>query len=195
MGANEDFSHYSAEARLGDGTRLHIRAVTPADQQELHEAFLRQNPASISRRFLHAKSDLSAKELAYLTRLDFVNHVALAAELMHAGDRQGVGIARFIRDPHAPTEADVAFMVDDRFHGLGICTLLFRHLAQVAAQAGIETFTADVRADNAPMIAVFEKFGPVQWRSLPEGLLHVRVKLGDEQGREAHAAQPPDLWL
>ena len=52
-------------------------------------------------------------------------------------------------------EAEAAFMVDDAHQGEGIATLMLEHLAAIARSNGIERFTAEVLADNRPMLAVF----------------------------------------
>ena len=59
----------------------------------------------------------------------------------------------------APGCAEMAFAVDDPHHGLGIGTLLMRHLALIAKAAQLQTLKAEVLADNAPMLAVFKRSG------------------------------------
>ena len=62
-------------------------------------------------------------------------------------------------------DADAAFQVDDQHHGKGIATLLLEHLAAIARANGITRFTAEVLADNRPMLAVFSRAGwPVERR-------------------------------
>ena len=53
--------------------------------------------------------------------------------------------------------ADVAFVVDENYQGLGIASFLFEMLIRVAREQGIRRFTADVIADNKAMLKVFEK--------------------------------------
>ena len=63
------------------------------------------------------------------------------------------------------SEAEAAFMVDDDHQGEGIATLMLEHLAAIARSNGIDRFTAEVLADNRPMLAVFAKAGwPLQRR-------------------------------
>ena len=45
-------------------------------------------------------------------------------------------------------------MVDDAHQGKGIATLMLEHLAAIARSKGINRFTAEVLADNRPMLAV-----------------------------------------
>ena len=74
------------------------------------------------------------------------------------GQERIIAEARFIRDLFKP-EAEVAFVVDDDYHSLGIATYLFKKLVMLARQRGIQTLTADVLAVNRAMMTVFEKGG------------------------------------
>jgi ribosomal protein S18 acetylase RimI-like enzyme len=73
---------------------------------------------------------------------------------------QGYIIAegRFVRLKDRPY-ADVAFIVDEEYQGLGIATYMYRMLIRVAQEKGLRGFTADVLASNKSMIKVFEKGG------------------------------------
>ncbi len=89
-----------------------------------------------------------------------VDRVALAVEVHD----EFVGWCSYERWP-GRDEAEAAFMVDDRYHGLGIATLMLEHLAAIARTNGIERFTAEVLSDNRGMLAVFAKAGwPLQRR-------------------------------
>ena len=56
-------------------------------------------------------------------------------------------------------KAEVAFAVDDAFHGKGLGTLLLERLAVLASRQGFVRFWAVTHADNRPMIEVFENSG------------------------------------
>ena len=53
--------------------------------------------------------------------------------------------------------ADVAFIVDENYQGVGIASFLLTMLIRVAREQRIEGFTVDVLADNKAMLKVFEK--------------------------------------
>ena len=57
------------------------------------------------------------------------------------------------------TEAEVAFLVEDRHQGRGIAQLLLEHLAQAGRERGMEKFTAEVLPDNTKMISTFRDAG------------------------------------
>ena len=72
-------------------------------------------------------------------------------------------------------------MVDDAHHGKGIATLLLEHLAAIARSNGIVRFTAEVLADNRPMLAVFSRAGwPVE-RRFESGVVDLDFSLDETE--------------
>lgn len=152
-----DAATYIATERLRDGRTCEIRALGPNDEAEFLTAVGRVGTRSLYRRFMGAKREFSTKERAFFLNVDFVNHVALVA-LVNEGDRASiVAGGRYIVEK--PGTAEIAFAVIDDYQGQGIGAVLLRHLATIARQAGLKEFTAEVLADNAPMLKVFERSG------------------------------------
>jgi RimJ/RimL family protein N-acetyltransferase len=60
---------------------------------------------------------------------------------------------------HVRPYADVAFIVDEAYQGIGIASYLFQMLIRVAKENGIKGFTASVLGSNGAMMRVFEKSG------------------------------------
>ena len=165
-------SEYSALETLRDGRRLEIRALQPSDRAALLAAAARSSSESLARRFFAPKRAFSDKELAFYTEVDFERHVALAALLEEAGL---VGTARYI--VAQPGSAEVAFAVEDAHQGRGIASVLLRHLAKIARDAGLEELFAEVLPDNAPMLAVFERSGLALKKKRSQGVMHVVLRL------------------
>ena len=76
-----------------------------------------------------------------------------------------------------PGTAEVAFAVDDPHQGLGLGTLLMRHLATIARAAGLERFVAEVLAGNTAMLKVFEKSGLRASTRREHDVVHVTLAL------------------
>jgi hypothetical protein len=68
------------EVALRDGSRVLIRSVQPGDKALFAESRRHFGEESRYRRFLGAKGDLSARDLAYFTEVDHVDHEAIARE-------------------------------------------------------------------------------------------------------------------
>ena len=74
--------------------------------------------------------------------------------------------------------AEVAFMVEEDYQGLGIAGKILRHLAGIAKDKGIVQFHAEVLPENKGMLAVFNRSGfPVE-QEYDDGVAHVTLSLG-----------------
>ena len=124
----------------------------PDDAPGLAEAFEQLSETSRYRRFFTAKPHLSEQTLAFLTDVDHHDHEALVAVAPDSG--QLVGVARFIRIPGEPDLAEVAVTVTDSWQRRGLGAALLRELAQRAAEEGIRHFTAEMLAENKPMLTL-----------------------------------------
>ena len=58
-----------------------------------------------------------------------------------------------------PGQAEIAFVVVDAYQGQGIGTILMRHLALLARDAGLKELVAEVLPENTAMLKLFKKFG------------------------------------
>lgn len=170
-----DASQYSAAETLRDGRRVEIRAQKPSDETAIRDAVKQMSAESIYRRFFFPKRSLSDQERAFYLNPDFVTHVALVVVLEEEGRQVIAGGGRYIGC--GPGQAEVAFMVGDPHQGLGIGSLVMRHLTAIARAQGLREFVADVLPENAPMIKVFEKCGlAVKTKREPDAL-HVTLTL------------------
>src|SRR3954447_5891017 len=129
---------------------VHLRPIRPSDAPALVALHGRLSAETIYYRFFSPKPRLTEREVERFTTVDFVDRVALVAEL---GD-DIIAVGRFDRWPGQP-EAEVAFVVDDAHQGRGLGALLLEHLAAIARGAGITRFTAEVLPDNRPMLSTF----------------------------------------
>jgi RimJ/RimL family protein N-acetyltransferase len=170
-----DPSNYSAVETLRDGTRLQIRALKPADRDELLAALGRMSDESIRRRFFAPKRRFSEREIEFFSNVDFVTHVALVAALDEDGRPTIVGSGRYIVTQ--PGAAEVAFAVDDAHQGFGIGGRLMKHLAAIAREAGLRQLVAEVLPGNAAMLAVFQKSGLAVTSKRQDGVVHLTLGL------------------
>jgi RimJ/RimL family protein N-acetyltransferase len=166
---------YSTRERLRDGRPIQIRALRPDDEAEMLAAVDRTNPESLRRRFFVTKRGFSEKEKTFFMHIDFVNHVALVAEIEEGGTLTIIGGGRYIVTE--PGEAEVAFVVIDAYQGQGIGALLARHLIDLARAAGLKRLTADVLPENVAMRKVLGKFGFRSAQSLDPQVTHLTLPL------------------
>lgn len=151
---------YHVYDELKDGRKVLIRAVRPEDGVHLQDGLNRLSNRSAYMRFHTPKKSLNKKELSYLTELDFDHHVGIGAVLLDNHKLQAIGVARYVTfGEESPKKADIAFTVHDDFQGLGIGTLLLKHLVILAEEKSVAILEAIVLNENIAMLRILEKSG------------------------------------
>lgn len=117
---------------------LHIHDLEPGDTATVRAVFEGLSAASRSLRFLTGLPDLSTRMLRLLADVDPVSHVVHVAMV----DGAPVGLVRWIRDPAAPEQAELALEVADEAQGHGVGAALGAAAARSAAAGGVTTFWA-----------------------------------------------------
>jgi RimJ/RimL family protein N-acetyltransferase len=148
---------YSAPEHLRDGRAIKIRALRPDDRADMLTAIGRASTQSLQRRFFVPKKGFSEREIAFFLDIDFESHVALVAQIDEDGRPAIVGGSRYIVVQSG--QAEIAFVVVDAYQGQGVGTILMRHLAALARDAGLKELIAEVLSENIAMLKVFRKFG------------------------------------
>ena len=170
-----DAVSYSATETMRDGRRMEIRAQRAHDREGMQAAIARSSPGSLYRRFFAVRREFSEKETDYFLDIDFVNHVALVVVANDGGEPTIVGGGRYV--VVQPGQAEVAFAIIDAYQGLGIGSALMRHLAILGREAGLHEFTAEVLAENVPMLNVFERSGLAMSTERDGTVMHVTLRL------------------
>jgi RimJ/RimL family protein N-acetyltransferase len=176
---------YSAREQLRDGRPVHIRALKPDDEAGMLAAIDHTNAESLRRRFFVTKRNFSAGEKAFFLNIDFVSHVALVAVVEDEGRPTIIGGCRYIVTE--PGEAEVAFVVVDRFQRQGIGTILTSHLAGLARDAGLKQLVADVLPENTAMRKVLGRCGFRTSRSADPQVVHLTLALTSATGTASGA--------
>ena len=169
---------------LRDGSILHVRPASPADEASIRALLDRLSAWSLHLRFGTAAPNLeaAAQQWALPTTR---GHVSLLA--ITGADHQVVGEASYEQLLH--DRAEIAIAIADDYQGHGLGTHLLGLLAEIADAAGIVTFEAEVLPENGPMLEVFRESGlPVRIRSEP-GVVRVEISTSltpDAQDRFEH---------
>jgi len=174
-------AHREVDVVLRDGSTIGLRPVRPSDEASLREFFDRLDPDSQSFRFFSGAANLGqiAQEMA---RVDYVSRYGIVASRGEEGPPIGHGV--YIEMEHG--QAEVAFAVAEGLQGQGLGTILLAHLAEVAAENGIDTFVAEVLPQNHRMIEMFRESGfPAEVRSDADA---IRVELPTSLSAEAIAS-------
>jgi RimJ/RimL family protein N-acetyltransferase len=167
-----DARDYVAGETLRNGLAVTIRALRPDDRERVARAVRGLDRESIYFRLFSYRSGLTEAGLDRLMRSDGEREIAL---LVVTAEGTVIGSGRYVVT--RPATAEVAFMVEEDYHGQGIAGRLLRHLARVAAMHGIRTFEADVLAENKAMLAVFARSGWPMSRARDGEAVHVTLAL------------------
>jgi ribosomal protein S18 acetylase RimI-like enzyme len=178
-----DAKNYSAQETLKNGLHVTIRSIKPDDRDALLAAFKELDERTVYFRFFGPKPEVSHRELTEATDVDFVRTVALVTCIQNGTGEKIIGAGRYIAfgDADPPDRAEVAFTVEEDYHGLGIAGKLLRHLAVIAKQKGVVQFHAEVLPQNKGMLAVFNRSGFRVMQELAEGVAHVTLLLGGDK--------------
>lgn len=169
-----DPAKYSAIETLPDGRRVEIRALRPDDQADFIAAVGHTSAKSLYRRFFVPRRSFTEEEIAFFVHVDFIDHVAIIAVTEEGGRPAIVGGGRYI--VVQPGQAELAFVVVDRYQGQGTGSALMRHLATMAREAGLTQLIAEVLPDNVPMLSVFKKAG-FQLTGRGRGVVYLTLRL------------------
>jgi len=152
---------------LADGSTAAIRPALASDAEALTRLHGRLSAESVRLRYLGAHPRLSEAEIGRLVEHG-PDHLALVAE--RAGEL--IAVAQYDRIPGSDV-AEVAFVVDDAFQGLGVGTLLLEYLASEGRRYGFKRFAADTLMENDQMAKVFRDAGFTQRSRIEAGVVRV----------------------
>ena len=152
-----DSYHYSM--KLANGKQVEFRPLLPSDEFESRHFFYSLQEDSIYYRFFNKRKVFSRKMLQQQwAEVDYRRNMTLIG-LMQLGKRkQIVAIGSYAEI--GSDAAEVAFLVKEELHGMGIASFLLESLETIARENHYKQFTATVLAGNRKMLKVFQKRYP-----------------------------------
>ena len=155
-----------ADVLLADGSVAVIRPITVQDADQLHALHQDVSDDTVRLRFFTV-----GRHAAH----EYVNHLVRDHPLGLVAERGGRILAVATAERAQPGTAEVAFLVEDGSHGLGIGSLLLEHLAAAARARGIATFIAEVLLENHAMLDVFTDAGFTLSKRIADDVVDVRL--------------------
>jgi len=140
------------------GVEIFLRPVKLADEPLLKEFFYSLSDQSIYRRFISVRKDMPHERLQEFAVIDYTKEMVVLVVLPNEEREAVVGVGQFGVDVQSHT-AEVALVVRDDQQNRGIGTELLSYLTYLAKRQGLLGFTAEVLADNQPMLHLFEQGG------------------------------------
>lgn len=178
-----DLRDYACAETLRNGLAVTIRALRPKDRERVAKAIRQLDRESIYLRLFSYRTELTEAGLDRIMQFDPESEVALVVTLGAGPDETVIGGGRYIVSASEQGEpsAEVAFMVEEDYHGLGIAGRVLKHLAGIARSKGITLFEADVLGGNKSMLTVFERSGLPMRKRHEGGTVHVTLSLRDDR--------------
>jgi acetyltransferase len=162
-----------SDAKLRDGTVLHVRPIRPEDA-ELERGFVtRLSEESRYYRFFYRLHELSPAMVARFTQIDYDRELALVAVVDVAGTVAFVGVARYVTNP-GDEVAEFAVVVSDEWQGRGVARVLMERLLECAKRRGLKRIEGTVLRENHNMLKFTAALG-FETRPDPEGSQQVIV--------------------
>jgi acetyl coenzyme A synthetase (ADP forming)-like protein len=168
---NTSLAEATVDVILRDGTTLRLRAPAADDADALVAFFEGLSEHSRYLRF-HGVPHVDRALVAHFLEPDWTDRGTLVGFL----EESVVAVAEYAR-LRDPTVAEVAFAVADELQRRGVGTRLLERLAVRAADAGIESFVAEVLPENTAMLSVFRDAGFEVTRTLDRGEIEVRFPI------------------
>jgi acyl-CoA hydrolase/GNAT superfamily N-acetyltransferase len=179
------------DATLRDGRRVTVRPTRADDAPALQDLFFHLRAEDVRTRFFRHLRSLTDEMASHLCNVGYVQEMAFAAVVGEPESERIVGTSCYFLDPQSGL-ADVAYMVDPDWQGIGLGRLLQTRITEYARGHGVRGFTADVLADNASMMAVFRRSGCAMTSRLADGAFEVQLLFGPgEENRDPEPARPP----
>ena len=156
-----------------------IRSLRASDRDKIARAVRLLDRESIYTRLFSYRKELTEAGLDRIMTVDPARDGMLVVTVGAGALETIIASGRFIaaRDESAARGGEIAFMVEEDYHGQGIAGRLLRHLIEIARIKGIVAFEADVLAENKAMLAVFAKSGLPMRQRRDGGVVHVTLSL------------------
>jgi len=172
-------AQWEADVVLRDGSVAHVRPIRPEDADGVRRFHAGQSAESIYLRFFAPLKQLSDRDVARFTEVDYHERVALVATVHD----DIIGIARY--DSIDATTAEVAFNISDAYQGRGVGSVLLEHLSAIAREEGVRRFVADVLPQNRKMISVFTEAGYEVSHHYDDGVIAVSFTITPTEQSQA----------
>ncbi len=157
------------------GLEIFLRPVKISDEPLLKDFFYSLSDKSLYRRFISARKDMPHERLQEFVIIDYTKERVILAMIKQDGKEEIVGVGQYGIDERTHT-AEVALVVRDDHQKMGIGTELLSYLTYLAKKQGLFGFTAEVLADNIPMLHLFEEMGFDIKKRKAEGVYELKMK-------------------
>jgi GNAT superfamily N-acetyltransferase len=143
------------DVELRDGREVCVRPTRTSDTGAMQELFYRLSEEDVHTRFFQKLTSLTDTAAQHLCCVDYEEEMAFAAVVGPPAHERVVATSSYYLNP-ASGLAEVAYLVDPDWQGVGLGGILHAGLVDYARDHGARGLTADVLAGNSRMMRVFK---------------------------------------
>jgi RimJ/RimL family protein N-acetyltransferase len=150
---------YKSSLKLKDGKHIEFRPLLPSDEFESRNFYYSLQEDSIYYRFFNKRRVFSREMLQKeWSGVDYKKNMTIIGSIQFGRQKKIMAIGSYAEVED--NMAEVAFLVKEELHGMGIGTHLLGILEDIARINHFIGFTAIVLAENKKMIKVFKNKYP-----------------------------------
>jgi acetyltransferase len=151
-------AHLTEEVPLADGDSYLIRPIRPEDAEHLQRLVQELSEEARYFRFISHARELSQRQLARYTQLDYHREMALVAVVREGETERIVGVARYMLNPDGHS-GEYALVVADDWHGRGLGARLMSAIEATARERGLKHLEGFVLGNNQRMLGLMHRLG------------------------------------
>ncbi len=170
--------HLESVRTTKKGLTIFLRPVRINDEPLIKDFFYDLSDQSLERRFMSRRRDVPHRMRQDFVVIDYTRELVILASIEEEGKETLVGIGQVIKDDRN-FMGEVAFTVRDDYQNQGIGSELLDYLTLLSKREGLQGFTAEVLAENRPMLHVFEKAGFEMQKRVDQGVFELIMRFGE----------------
>lgn len=140
------------------GEAFDLRPLNPADERRLQEFFYSHTKETLRLRYNYHPKQMSREKSCNLVSVDQSHDLALCIVSQRGSQLRIEAVGRYYKND-TDNSCEVAFVTRENHQGKGMAKRLLTEMKKIASKRGLNRMVAYVRAENKPMILVFESHG------------------------------------
>ncbi|MFW6388571.1 MAG: acetyl-CoA hydrolase/transferase C-terminal domain-containing protein, partial [Desulfohalobiaceae bacterium] len=116
-------AHISTQEVFGQNTVVRFRPIKPSDEEEMRRLFYRFSDKAVYSRYFTPVKAMPHDRMQGYVNVDFAQVLSIVGLVGPPGRGKIIAEARYVRHKDQPW-ADVAFLVDEEYQGLGIASYM-----------------------------------------------------------------------
>jgi acetyltransferase len=166
---------------LSNGWEVEVRPIRAEDAPLITGFHRRLSEESIRFRYFHHKADLSQRDLAMLSHINYDRQMAFIAEHpLVEGGKEMLGVVRVWNDADN-IRTEFSIIVRDDLHGLGIGRLLMDKMIRYSRRLGTLEMVGKIMVDNRPMRALMQQLGFRLRYNMDEDVVDAVLRLNEPE--------------